>query len=69
MKILLAFSIVIIIYSIYTFLNILPYYSKFTQFQIGILTGASIFFIIGIFLLIYSLKKLNKRNDKKGCKS
>jgi hypothetical protein len=69
MKILLAFSIVIIRYSMYTFLHILPYYSKVTQFQIGILTGASIFFIIGIFLLIYSLKKLNKRNDKKGCKS
>ena len=66
MKFLLAFSIAIIIYSIYTFFNILLHYDKFTQFQLGILTGAGIFFIIGIFLLIYSLKKLNKQNDKKG---
>jgi hypothetical protein len=67
MKILLALSIFIIVYSIYTFFNIIPYYNKFSQFQLGILTGAIIFFIIGIFLLIYSLKKLNKRNDKRGC--
>lgn len=69
MKILLAFSVVIIAYSIYTFFNISPYYNKFSQFQLGILTGAIIFFIIGLFLLIYSLKKLNKRDNKKGYKS